>query len=247
MTQPARSLSKLSKSITHQLNAYALAASTTGVSLLALTQAAEAKIVYTKTHVVIGTNHIYDLDLNHDGIADFKINNHSFFTDTIVATLSAIPAQANNAVVGAQPHTGFQYYAYALTRGVTVGPKQPFRGAWMAWTDGANQGGQWANIRSRYLGLKFRIKGKIHYGWARLNVTVGNSKITATLTGYAYETIASKPIVAGQTMGPEDAVVEESNAAPTMPTRKPATLGLLATGAPGLSIWRREDSVRATQ
>ena len=64
--------------------------------MLALAQSAEAKIVYTKTHVVIGRNNIYELDLNHDGLADFKIDNHSFFTDTIVATLSAFPAQANN-------------------------------------------------------------------------------------------------------------------------------------------------------
>jgi hypothetical protein len=95
-----RTPATLSESIHRQLNMYAFAAGAAGVSVLALTQSAEAKIIYTQTHVVIGTNHIYELDLNHDGIADFKIDNHSFFTDTIVATLSAVPAQANNAVVG---------------------------------------------------------------------------------------------------------------------------------------------------
>jgi len=224
---------------------YALAASAAGVGVLALAQSAEAKIIYTKTHVVIGTNHVYELDLNHDGIADFKISNHSFFTDTIVASLSALPAQANNAVVGAQPHIGFPYYAYALRRGVTIGPKQPFSGAWMAWSDGANRAGRWANVRGRYLGLKFRIKGKIHYGWARLNVTVGNSRITATLTGYAYDTIPNKTIIAGQTKGPDDNMIEEPSASMTVPASQPATLGALAMGAPGLSIWRREESVSA--
>src|SRR5580692_11533978 len=91
-----RKTAHLSDSVLHQLNLYALAASAAGVGVLALAQSAEAKIVYTKTHVVIGTNNIYELDLNHDGLADFKIDNHSFFTDTIVATLSAFPAQANN-------------------------------------------------------------------------------------------------------------------------------------------------------
>jgi hypothetical protein len=68
-----RTPATLSESIHRQLNMYAFAAGAAGVSVLALTQSAEAKIIYTQTHVVIGTNHIYELDLNHDGIADFKI------------------------------------------------------------------------------------------------------------------------------------------------------------------------------
>jgi len=52
---------------------YALAASAAGVSLLALAQSSEAKVAYTKVHQVIGTNGIYSLDLNHDGIR----NGHS--------------------------------------------------------------------------------------------------------------------------------------------------------------------------
>src|SRR5580692_4681127 len=231
-----RTPATLSESIHRQLNMYAFAAGAAGVSVLALTQSAEAKIIYTQTHVVIGTNHIYELDLNHDGIADFKIDNHSFFTDTIVATLSAVPAQANNAVVGRQLQIGSPYYAYALARGAAIGPKQPFAGGWMAWSDGANRGGRWVNTRSRYLGLKFRVKGKIHYGWARLNVTVGNSRISATLTGYAYETIPNKPIIAGATKGPDqwDAEGIDSGASLTNPipdTPQSASLGTLALGA----------------
>jgi hypothetical protein len=99
--------------------------------------------------------------------------------------------------------------------------------------------GPWANVKDRYLGLEFKIKGKIHYGWARLSVTVSKTTITATLTGYAYETIANKPIIAGRTKGPDDGSVEESNAALNVPTSKPATLGLLAMGSSGLSMWRR--------
>ena len=235
-----RKTANLSQSVQQQVTMYALAASAAGVGVLALAQPAEAKIVYTKTDVVIGTNHIYELDLNHDGIADFKIDNHSFFTDTIVASLSAVPAQANNAVVGKQPGVGSPYYAYALLPGARVGPKQPFAGAWMAWSDGANRAGQWANVRGRYLGLKFLIKGKIHYGWARLNVTVGQSKITATLTGYAYETIPGKPIVAGRTKGPEDGNEGPEAAVLAAPISEPASLGLLAQGAAGLVAWRRD-------
>jgi hypothetical protein len=100
-------------------------------------------------------------------------------------------------------------------------------------------------VNSRYLGVKFEIKGQTHFGWARLNVQIQLPlTITATLTGYAYETIANKAITAGQTKGPgnlePDASIEEPDASLTAPSSKPATLGALAAGAPGLSIWRRE-------
>jgi hypothetical protein len=90
-------------------------------------------------------------------------------------------------------------------------------------------------VKNRYLGFKFAIKGKIHYGWARLSVAVkssGGVSLTTTLTGYAYETIPGKSIIAGATKGPEDA----EGTAVNSHTRAPVTLGALAFGASGLSI-----------
>jgi hypothetical protein len=67
--------------------------------------------------------------------------------------------------------------------------------------------GPWFNggkgVKNRYLGLKFKIKGKFHFGWARLTVKTTKNDFTATLTGYAYETIPGKAIIAGQTQGPD--------------------------------------------
>jgi hypothetical protein len=77
--------------------------------------------------------------------------------------------------------------------------------------------GKWCNVTHRYLRLKFARKGKTHFGWARLNVKFGPNGVGGILTGYAYETIPNKPIIAGRTKGP-DAVIE------------PATLGKLALG-----------------
>jgi hypothetical protein len=48
--------------------------------MLALAQPSEAKIVYTETHQVIGTNGIYSLDFNHDGIIDFLILESGYAT-----------------------------------------------------------------------------------------------------------------------------------------------------------------------
>jgi hypothetical protein len=191
---------------------------------------------------VIGTNEHYHLDLNHDGIADFTLVN-SFSYSYLVS----VEDLGSNGVAGIR-HTG---YAYALPAGANVGPALPFSGALMALYDPNGQSltfGYWVNVRNRYLGLKFKIEGKTHYGWVRLNVKlVTDQGFTATLTGYAYETIPNKPIITGQTKGPDDDVGNDNpgasitNPVPDIP--QPASLGALALGAPGLSIWRRRESV----
>jgi hypothetical protein len=68
-----------------------------------------------------------------------------------------------------------------------------------------------------------------------------NGKNTALLTGYAYETIPNKPIVTGETKGP-DATTEGPDAMLTAPTSRPLSLGLLAMGAPGISVRRRKET-----
>jgi hypothetical protein len=152
-------------------------------------------------------------------------------------------------------------YASALRAGVRVGPRGRFsnQGDMAVWTNVYNSTrqisshffGPWANggkgVKNRYLGFKFQIQGKTHFGWARLNVQ-WNRGFIGTLTGYAYETIPNKPIIAGQTKGPHDEVGEAqpSPASRNAPNPEPATLGVLALGAPGLSIWKREEPVAAT-
>jgi hypothetical protein len=101
--------------------------------------------------------------------------------------------------------------------------------------------GTWPSGASRYLGLQFSVNGEAHFGWARLNVTCENLHVIATLTGYAYETVANKAIVAGETKGADEeagAVLEDSV---SEPARK-ATLGLLALGSQSLLIFRREEN-----
>lgn len=228
--KPARKVpAQLSQSVHHRLNMYALAASTAGVSLLAMAPTASAKIVYTPSHQFIGRKGRYKLDLNHDKIADFTLlNTYSCNTDFCVDILSAIPSGGN----GVEGMKGFLSipYASALKRGAVIGPKAPFSGKLMASSE-SSQGtiGRWLNVTNGYLGLKFTIKGKTHYGWARLTVKVlHGARIRATLTGYAYETIANKPIIAGKTTGNAD----DSSVGKSIPVANSpdSTLGRLALG-----------------
>jgi hypothetical protein len=208
---------------------------------------AYAEIVYTPAHVVLitrdnSTVSSYKLDLNHDGINDFSLRaggaprqsgNDAYVLCQWLAT--------SNAVWGRD-------FRSALRRGTKIGPNGLFNHkfqemGYVSYVSSPPPGfyGPWVNsgkgVRDRYLGLKFVIKGKVHYGWARLDVKVkgyGIVGITATLTGYAYETVPNKPIIAGKTRGP-DVVVE------------PATLGRLAGGAAALAGWRAKSSATAAR
>jgi len=75
MKRPSRprKTANLSESVHRRLNLYAPAASAGGVSALALSQQAKARIIYTPVHRVIRKNSYFGIDLNHDGIVDFTI------------------------------------------------------------------------------------------------------------------------------------------------------------------------------
>jgi hypothetical protein len=243
----------LSAELDRTLAAYTSAATAAGVGILALTCPASAKIVYTHVHKQLPINKTFFLDLNHDGIADFAFNNTK---GTTIAGggwdfLTIFPVKSANRIWGERTgDNGFFRYASALSAGARVGPSAQFTpGNKLMVYSWSNQGrrnppaslcaGPWKDVTERYLGLKFTIKGKRHYGWARLNVACSNITVTATLTGYAYETIPNKPITAGKTHGSDEIGVEEANATLGAPAPHSATLGLLALGSPANAIWRR--------
>jgi hypothetical protein len=99
-------------------------------------------------------------------------------------------------------------------------------------------------FKNGYLGLKFTISGKVHFGWERVTVTTSGKTFIATLTGYAYETIPNKSIIAGKTKGPNDAGAEQVGQA-SAPTPQIPSLGLHALGSP--SLWRPKESEDSTQ
>jgi hypothetical protein len=285
MKRTSRTPCKLPDPLHHRLKAYALAASTAGVSLLALADSAQAKIVYTPGDVTFAGSSdrgTYYLDLNHDGIPDFMfawtevrsggprrlaLSNGPGPAWTAIARLAVQPL-GNNGVVG-KPHSGFQgpyNGAFCLGSGASIGPRKPFSGSLMANVSLSVGGasGRWlypghihsitgsgeGNIQG-YLGLKFAIHGQTHYGWARLNVFAnwGTPVFTASLLGYAYETIPDKPIILSKQQGPcqkSPNRKHDKHANPaSLGTVEPASLGRLAQGASGVAAWRRKEQPAA--
>ncbi len=236
-SQSPRTPSRLSDSVHHQLNMYALAASAAGVGVLALAQPSMGEIIYTHAHVKISIagngrygRYLHFLDLDHHDGHDFSLRMSRFESSSRTGrdTWMTMRGDAGNRVAGHPPHPGSGGLAYALRAGRQIGPDLrfgPYSGEFMAARAGTPGGhttacnGPWHEVTERYLGLRFGINGQVHYGWARLNVHC-KPKLHGLLTGYAYETIPNKPIIAGKTKGPD------------VMTFQPGSLGALAAGAP---------------
>jgi hypothetical protein len=240
-----RSKQQLSESILAHMNAYALAAGAAGVTIMAMTQPADAEIIVTQAHGNIPINKYVSIDLNHDGIPDFRFLISSFAYHTFRATLLVQPHGAGGVMASAGG------YASPLLQGATIGPAQAFtkgkhlnmaRSAGFDYNSSRysrNIFGPWENVQNRFVGVEFLIGGETHYGWIRLTVNFTTRTGTATLTGYAYETVAGQSIQAGQ-LADGAAQVESAPVAT-------ASLGMLALGSQGLELWRQDDSLLTAQ
>jgi hypothetical protein len=241
----------LPESLQYQLSLYALAAGAAGVSVLALSKPAEAQIVYTPLHKVIGPGTEVPLDFDGDGNVDLTIVDRFFLHTSGGRTLKGALLSA---VPSGQPYGGIakRYYnaAGAFPRGQKIGTSRDFNSGsgcmGTVWSLGEDYYfGSWMPYTTnQYLGVRFSMAGKQHFAWVRLSVEwlVPQRGIKALLTGYAYETQADKPIRTGDT-GQNDADEgPTSQMFPAPAKRQQPTLGALALGASGIASWRRDES-----
>ena len=205
------------------LLAYTAAASAAGVGALAFPQAAEARIVYTAANQKIPYNAALWVDLNHD--------RHRwiccvFFSSPIVGGGAESPTGRGMQEAGLtlrenEPALGTRIYASALHAGDRIGAGLQFRqgNAFMAkfaqQSSYSIASGPWVNVTNRYLGLRFTVNGKFHYGWARLSVQADNG----VLTGYAYGTTPNKSIAAGKKKKPARTSQRLLPSQPSLPGR----------------------------
>lgn len=232
---PCRTVLKLSTSLQRDLSRYALAAGAAGVTILALATSSEAEIIHTKVDRVIGKGQSYNIDLNHDGVVDFTIQNISSRctrTFTYCPTFEIVASPANGNSIEWQ---GLPSYAAAIRPGALIGSAAPMNNAeeFMA-AEFRESGsfyyfGSWLNATNRFLGFSFELHGQFHYGWARLTVRSPEKyHLTAFLNDFAYETEANTPIRAGAT-NDEDSTMENPVKAQPRDVSE-GTLGALALG-----------------
>jgi hypothetical protein len=228
----SRSERSLSEALDKRLASYAAAASAAGVGprarapaaaeviaratgavgagLLLSAGPASARIVYTPAYINFVRTTTFALDLNHDGIEDFRFDFHPFNTccDNL-SFMSVFPAQVGNAALGniqglLSARFGGPFTcraASALPAGHSIGPGgrfgayQTMVGEYAFFSYGSVDPkspvsilhcGNWLDAQGRFLGFEFTVQGQKHFGWARLNTLFhGFAGSQATLTGYA--------------------------------------------------------------
>jgi hypothetical protein len=236
---------------------YCMAALAAGVGVLALANPAECEVVFTKKTIPIPlsttSGHFVPISLTNNGVTDFEFSLYSSsYKGSGYRLLRVLPVEGG-AVMGKELFVSHFSYASELAKGAKIGPSAHFSSKAnmnieLSLFSFANTSvkyskrfiGNWGNNpKSSYLGVRFLINGKTHYGWIRLKVTTQKKgAMTAEVTGYAYETVANKVIKAGTTSGPV------SVQAQMQPERQdPVTLGMLALGAEGVAFWRRDDLI----
>lgn len=254
---PSQLATTASETFARRVHVYSLAAAAAGVSVLALTHPAAGEVVITRKTIPIPVNGYFlppptpvAIDLNHDGIKDFSFSLYSFAYHSFNLDLNMWPLEGG-AVVG-QPGPKGPFYASALMRGAKIGPSAHFSSKEEAAIELAHGFdassnysrklyGNWGgNPSNRYIGVKFLINGQTHYGWVRMTVTTEPRGLSATITAYAYETVANKRILAGT---PETVTVATMDLSSAAPNQSQASLGMLALGSDGLKLWRREETV----
>jgi hypothetical protein len=206
-----------------------------------LAQPAQSAVVIKNVNIPIKSG--LTLDLNNDGTPDLEFS--FIFTEghSVVFSDLDVLAFKGNAVVEQD------FYVSALLRGARIGPSAHFGGTGgnvdyvmegqPCTYNGCRTVGKWGgNHPNRFLGVKFKINGKTHYGWVRITVNVA-TRLTATITEYGYETIPNRPVKAGLPSS-DVAASSASFLGGSFPDAGAGSLGALAAGADGLAIWRRE-------
>ncbi len=239
MSKPGRTAKNLPQFLDNQLKSYAIAAGATGVALLALAQPSGAEVIYTPAHAPIPSRYFPTyLDINGDGIPDFRFNNFAESGSHDASDFLYVDALTGG-VITVSP--GF---ASALPKGELIGPSGQFvhgtcfmAGTYLFAYFGRyvhNYYGPWNDVDNRFLGVSFSLDGETHYGWIRMNVNLGVVRdVRAIVTGYAYESVANAPIRAGQASGNAESDgnnADESVALPQSNARE-VSLGMLAGGA----------------
>ena len=225
-----------SENFESRLAAYAIAAGAAGVTLLAASPPANAEVVFTSAQITFDSGVVY-IDLNHDGVNDFALSIYNF--DRGDRRLAASGLRRG----GILCYT-VSYPPVAAPLGYRIGPVGYFAGRGgpavnVADTFESYIGGPFANVGLRFFGLRFKINGKVHFGWAGVVAKARGHRgaaprIEVTLLGYAYETEADKPIIAGDTGS-------GAHASTSDPIDGPGTLGVLALG------WRDQSAKRPDQ
>ncbi|MCS6992135.1 MAG: T9SS type A sorting domain-containing protein [Chitinophagales bacterium] len=206
---------------THSLALQKLLSRYTAIAAGTLLSApAAAQVIYQDIDpdIVLEIGQSAALDLNGDGITDFKFRVTTYGTGWYFVGLAPQPPLLTNvnAFAGYTLDLGATPSIYAFPLQLDFGQVIDDNLPWitladMAWVSSnilyyfyagmvsnyyGNILGQWSNATDKFLGLRFSLNGiNMHYAWVRCDVNTDGTQLV--LKDYAYNASADLPIVAG--------------------------------------------------
>ncbi|MBK6447005.1 MAG: T9SS type A sorting domain-containing protein [Bacteroidetes bacterium] len=183
------------------------------IAAMMFSVSANAQIIYTDVNpdsvisaVSIPSTTSYNIDLNNDGISDFKISCRRTFgicpldpSSRLYTNFISDSALNSNAVVAATSTlASAMNFNDSIYSGLSFSPSGYLRRN-SAGGPCTGTSGVWPNSIDCYLGLKLIVGSNTYYGWARMQVSVGSGIPSCTIKDYAYNSIPNQPILAGQT------------------------------------------------
>ena len=163
---------------------------------------ADAQIVYTDVNpdqVFSNDQDSFALDLNNDSITDFVLRLGTLSAPVLnKVRIEAMGSNSVNATTG-----GGYVLPVALDLDDPVGNGNNWSNnnlMYMGLYFTSNSTplvatGNFLNTSNKYLGLRFKISGQTHYGWARVDVSADADLFI--IKDYAYDTIPGEQILAG--------------------------------------------------
>jgi hypothetical protein len=256
-----RTPAKLSAPLENIIAAYALAAGAAGVTALALVTPAAAAPVCKTLSVKLSYTATFAFDPASQAIAPFNIaqSYHTFSTHTSSGVNRGFFTRN---LPGAEVTVSSKGLVADLPPGERIGPGGQFgkgRSYGLIFTftpsSGATSHHHRGNLhfgQTNYFGFRFPISGQTHYGWVRLESTIVRGgrtpSIDTKIMESGYESTPDMAIHAGSCSAVAESARPDSTASSgivsvagterTDNATQPASLGTLALGARGISLWR---------
>jgi hypothetical protein len=253
----SRTPAKLSRPLENRMTAYALAATAAGVATLALVTPAEAAPVCKNLSAALNYTATFAFNPAHQPIAPFNVA-QSYHTFSTLTSTGINRGFFTRNLPGAEAVVSSKGFVADLASGASIGPGARFgkgAGYGLIFTYTPSQGvssqRHLGNLRfgqTNYFGFKFLISGQQHYGWVRLESTIVKGgrtpSIDTKIMAYGYESTPNTAILAGSCTAAglanaTDSAPSAIRASGDEIAANDGSLGALALGVQGLSLWRK--------
>lgn len=261
---PVKQRARLPQALQENLNAYAVAAAATGVAVLACVSPAPGATICKNPSAEIHGSNAFPLNptgvgpapffvaqstlqyfLSTTGVSSLRWWNRGFFTPNsggakVLLAKSGLPADVASGVEigpGGDFGKGVSYgmlFTYGKGNFSSIqggGTKQKHRGNLSLTQDS-------------YVGFQFSQSGSMHYGWARLAVSLrngqGSKQTVLHVLSFGYETTPNVAIGAGNCS--ESGQADSGLAGQSSADSSRSSLGALALGSTGIAKFGPEES-----